>query len=348
MALLFDSYLAQRRSGPSVDVHEIEIAEMERKLRYLKQRAPEKTQLADSKLAELRDIKTDFRKSLTDAFNTERLLEKALDADIAETQVVLADNVAQYFFDSSSHNWTVADFPVVSPPFPVTWMEFSRPQNVEWKQDVSRWALWVVAGEVGADEPWDKSNSAFDFCLNSLACDERPRWLMRAMLYCRFKNNDEVWGPLAIWFMALNDEGEALAHTMHELPRLKGTGFALDLRSCFYCCLLTLTLMHCKNVVRVDNSATPTISKNWRKKHGRPLVNFKTLNIAPLKTILRREGSADQSNLKLSLHICRGHFRDYRQRGLFGKHRGIYWWDSFVRGSAESGITVKNYSLSAK
>ena len=36
----------------------------------------------------------------------------------------------------------------------------------------------------------------------------------------------------------------------------------------------------------------------------------------------------DPAGLKRALHICRGHFKDYREgRGLFAKTHGIWWWD---------------------
>ena len=47
------------------------------------------------------------------------------------------------------------------------------------------------------------------------------------------------------------------------------------------------------------------------------------------------------------LHICRGHFKDYRESGLFGKVKGIFWWDQYVRGDLENGAVVKDYNVKA-
>jgi hypothetical protein len=49
--------------------------------------------------------------------------------------------------------------------------------------------------------------------------------------------------------------------------------------------------------------------------------------------------------MKQALHICRGHFKDYRQSGLFGRHKGVFWWDMAARGSAEQGIVDKDYRI---
>ena len=63
--------------------------------------------------------------------------------------------------------------------------------------------------------------------------------------------------------------------------------------------------------------------------------------------ILDTEGGIGRGGgLKQALHICRGHFKDYRDgRGLFGKHKGLYWWEQNVRGSIEQGVHIKDYRV---
>ncbi len=46
------------------------------------------------------------------------------------------------------------------------------------------------------------------------------------------------------------------------------------------------------------------------------------------------------------MHIVRGHFKDYRNGGgLFGKLKGLYWWDMHVAGDISNGQIVKDYSI---
>ena len=78
-----------------------------------------------------------------------------------------------------------------------------------------------------------------------------------------------------------------------------------------------------------------------------PTVRYHVLEIEPLKRILRTEGKSEETGLKRALHICRGHFKDYREHGLFGKFKDIYWWDSQVRGNLSEGIVNKDYSVDA-
>ena len=77
-------------------------------------------------------------------------------------------------------------------------------------------------------------------------------------------------------------------------------------------------------------------------------MTFKTLEIEPMKRALKHEGQSETAGLKKALHICRGHFKDYSKHGLFGKYKGLYWWDSHVRGSTEEGVVVKDYAVKPK
>jgi len=70
------------------------------------------------------------------------------------------------------------------------------------------------------------------------------------------------------------------------------------------------------------------------------------LEIEPMKKVLKSEGNIDEVGLQRALHICRGHFKDYSNgKGLFGKHKGLYWWDSTVRGTESEGKIIKDYNI---
>jgi hypothetical protein len=46
-----------------------------------------------------------------------------------------------------------------------------------------------------------------------------------------------------------------------------------------------------------------------------------------------------------ALHFVRGHFKDYSAKGLFGKYKKVYWWDSQVRGEVKGGVVDKDYRV---
>lgn len=65
-----------------------------------------------------------------------------------------------------------------------------------------------------------------------------------------------------------------------------------------------------------------------------------------MKKIIKTEGNVDEVGLKRALHICRGHFKNYSNgKGLFGKYKGLYWWDMNLRGNSENGTVVKDYKV---
>ena len=110
--------------------------------------------------------------------------------------------------------------------------------------------------------------------------------------------------------------------------------------------LFALSLMNAKNVSIVDAPPLPPAVAKKRERKGQPVLKFKTLHIEPMRARVKREKQEGQSEVKLALHLCRGHFKDYRDSGgLFGKYKGLYWRDSHVRGTEEAGRVIKDYEL---
>jgi hypothetical protein len=103
----------------------------------------------------------------------------------------------------------------------------------------------------------------------------------------------------------------------------------------FHPTLLAISFLHCKNVRLDENHVPKPLAKKFKERHGVEPCGYKTLVIEPLKAILRSEGGHGKGNgLAKAMHICRGHFRDYREgRGLFGKYHQLVWTPSVVRGT---------------
>jgi hypothetical protein len=109
---------------------------------------------------------------------------------------------------------------------------------------------------------------------------------------------------------------------------------------------LGISFLHCKNVVTQDHSPDSKLQKSRIKRNKLPMVIYKTLVIHPMTTILEREGHLSGTGIQKALHICRGHFKDFSQgKGLFGKFKGMYWWEPQARGSSTAGILVKDYKI---
>lgn len=107
-----------------------------------------------------------------------------------------------------------------------------------------------------------------------------------------------------------------------------------------------VSLMHCKNVTITDATEKAGPSKKWLRRMKQPELRYYTLDIEPMKKILRKEGNIEANGLKKALHLCRGHFATYTEDApLFGKIVGTFWKPQHVRGSKEFGEIKKDYRI---
>ena len=112
---------------------------------------------------------------------------------------------------------------------------------------------------------------------------------------------------------------------------------------------LTTSFMHCRNVSETTVTPPPKLAKKHRKKHGVPLVQYRTINIDPMRQVLQSEGRAQETGIKKALHICRGHFRTYTMdKPLFGKVAGTFFVPMHVRGNASEGIVIQDYVVKSR
>lgn len=108
---------------------------------------------------------------------------------------------------------------------------------------------------------------------------------------------------------------------------------------------LATSFCHCKNVAVTE---IPIPDKVLKKRSAKGIWTPKVrreIHIEPMKKILRHTPGTKQDDLKRQLVIRRGHFKDFKEgRGLFGKHHGLYWWESFVRDTTNVRYQVEGKS----
>jgi hypothetical protein len=187
--------------------------------------------------------------------------------------------------------------------------------------------------------------------------DNHIEWLINITLYIEFRRH-EIVGPCVVVQVAIDQKGNAKMEPAFGAwsnaslaDRLADSQFKDAVTANWYFIypgLLALSFLHCKNVTLATNTPPAKLSRAHEKRRGHSLMTFKTLEIEPMKKVLRHEGRSETTGLKKALHICRGHFKDYSKHGLFGKYKGLYWWESHVRGSVDEGVVVKDYNVKAK
>ena len=291
--------------------------------------------------------------------STERwLLERA--------EVIAFDNVNDFYWANLKEHGRRRFFaslcPNVAPPFPYFFLETRAPSSVGlpdgpspwlrsgpkawgvlcWAQDLTAEPLFVY------DTPQDR-----EWAERVQQMLPAPRWVVEASVYLEHRKGDPV-GPCMMHRFPVLPDGTLPESAKFQIRRVFGRGavpeekvrrIADEYLLYVEPALLTVSFMHCKNVEVQAVEPPQKLSKKHDKHHGRPLVRYHVLGIEPMKRILRKEGQIDLQGLRKALHICRGHFKDYRGGGLFRRHKGIFWWADQLRGNPREGIAFKDYDV---
>jgi hypothetical protein len=262
---------------------------------------------------------------------------------LEKSTVILADNVAEYLYSGTDQDyWSLeTDFPNLAPLFELFFIEWRDPQ-------------YVVTRERGRQQfPVRARNGALFISAESSAiasgeAAQDYRWLQNIWIWTESRREINCLGSMTIKIgsdgraVRFSDKGYFMA-TLN--PGLKTPASAELLLSVTQPALLTVCFLHCKNVRMESHTPPAPLAKKHRLRYGRPPVVYKTLIIEPLKRVLSNEGNADVIGLKKALHICRGHFKDYKERGLFGKIHGVFWWSDHLAGTLRSGLVKKDYNV---
>jgi len=149
--------------------------------------------------------------------------------------------------------------------------------------------------------------------------------------------------------LLLHVPGLDIIPTLISKPPVEGRDFLTDLSSSLLPVLFSLSLLHCKNVEIINEPRPSKKVLKARQKRGKPYLRYKQLIVDPMRKQTRHEAESGESSIKRALHICRGHFKDYRDgEGLFGKYKDIYWWDMHARGDKALGEIKKSYKVVRK
>lgn len=180
-----------------------------------------------------------------------------------------------------------------------------------------------------------------------------PRWFSVIDLYME-SFGSLVW--LGFLVVYLDERGMILPELIMQLSQHEALTSVQDnhgnkgiLGANFFPFAFAISLMHCKNVHFVDVPAVPRPLQKKHESKGIRFFRFKTLEIEPLKAQVRRDGPTVErkdGEIRRALHIVRGHFKDYRESGgLFGKLKGVYWWDMHAAGAIKNGAIIKDYRI---
>ncbi len=253
--------------------------------------------------------------------------------------IIKIDNVRDYVYENNQEfwDWTIDAFNII-PPFKSTWFEFKLPKwsNNEGKLIDLKNNFNLSFGVFGQYEilPTKK------FCVRFTCFSEFLEGILvngDALFSADEKGKPElscgrIVGRLTSTFINLISYGR----NPNDLSCFNSYGGVL---------MMALNFIHCKNVV-IKAEQIPGKLKKSRKRKGKPYFEkYYMLQIEPMKKILRTEGESEKVGIKRALHICRGHFRTYNEKKLFGKVLGTFWITDHVRGSEKIGKIHKDYNI---
>jgi hypothetical protein len=271
-------------------------------------------------------------------------------ADVKETVlsavVIVADNVVEHYFEGTGQeHWDLTrDYPTIAPPFERFWIEAYAPSKIVSDQKgVSPFRLCRAFGMAVKADPWAPRSR-----------HDPRRWLIQTTMYIE-QLNGLIVGPFASSHFALDAAGKVVeagdatyrifTPVCEDVPAEKCDWIRQVMTSLELPLWLAVSFMHCKNV-EVTEVVPPRPKQAARRARLRPRVRYHTIDIDPMRKVLRTEGKSDEVGLRKALHICRGHFATYTpEKPLFGRVVGTFWKPLHVRGSMSEGRVESGYRV---
>jgi hypothetical protein len=278
----------------------------------------------------------------------------------------------------------VRDVPVLAPPFPALFVEFSGsardlvqiaangvPASTQQSSDrigvlmesIDLGANGRILSEVDPDtlslSPGQKTAEVLRDHAQSTG--KAPvRWLVECTAFTS-KPATVPSGPIAGWVLALDPDGRAVkSSTASDVAcwlsedHIAAADSDVVKASMRYALLdpvlLAICFMHARNGVALEATPEPPRSADtaYRVRTGRPLVRAQVLQIDAVKNVIEaaRASSEAGGDLLRALHLCRGHFATYTQdKPLFGKLTGTFYVPAHLRGSGRAGVVLSDYEV---
>ncbi len=268
--------------------------------------------------------------------------------NMRDAQVFEITPTAEYFYaGTDQEEWDVFhDFPSLLPPYDNLWMEYTPPPTVRSNGNIKPFNTGGLQLKTGISIQTSESRKGHPL---------HPDVEFRAqMMQVFLEQNGRLLGPSmhACWMVdgagkafSLSGAGEKILFTAVGAAQTEATvAQQQDYMTMGYPALLAISFLNCRNTVVVDHRPDQKLSKVHQKRHGRPLTTFKTLEISQVKKLLNETKAMGVLELKHALHLCRGHFKNYNERPLFGRHKGMFWWGPTIRGTGPNAV-IKDYAV---
>jgi len=264
---------------------------------------------------------------------------------ISKAVTIVVDNVGEYYM-SSKEGWDIEEMPNIAPPFPSFFIDWKH--NVKHAGDIIRRSFGVLFSSYDMQDAnvvsMIREAGGFDVC-EALDSGQLSgaRWIMMADIFADDGNG--LMNLICRHIIPVDKDGKAKRPSAQLIdPRLPKDQYLIT-EEIVKVSALAISFMHCKNVEKKEILPPAKLNKARIKRGHRALLKYYTLEINPMRKILHSEGRSDVVGLAKAFHICHGHFKEYKDRLLFGKHAGTFWIPSHFRGDINNGKVIKRYDI---
>lgn len=254
-------------------------------------------------------------------------------------------------------------FPNVAPPAPVVWLEWVADDTgvldpLTGAARVSRVKIGILcfAADTSLLDESGRADVLVQMRERGMALHDDTRWLGFGFVFSRILEPGRFPHLLGRIDWQVGQTGQLFStatnggfHYSFQYPDAANAKNELD--TMMICTAqvswLAFSLMHCKNVRLEKGPPIPDRLRKARERKGKPpLFRHHTILIDPMRPQhANQDFPSAGSGESMGLHICRGHFKDFTRHGLFGRHKGIYWWPMYLRGSLAHGAISKDYEV---
>ena len=294
------------------------------------------------------------------------LLSEIPYAVIESIEKIEISNISKFMYElSGQEDWTASDFPNIAPPHREFWIATAAPKtvvedgvNVLWASggnQICGWGFLVIA--FSDDYPERAATMRRYVESFPLEVQDRIKWVLLMKPYLDFIGQGPA-KPEVNYVVPIDEagrliqpeggKGSYISVQPYDTPksRMKMTPercatifkFANPM-------FLALSFMHVKNREIVTNNTPDKLQKARVRRGKLPLFSYRTIVVDPIRKMLIEQGKMGSSGIKMALHKCRGHFKEFTDKPLFGKFKGSYWWDPHLRGRENNGVSEHDYEV---
>jgi len=271
--------------------------------------------------------------------------QAGLREELAGAQLIVADNIDDFVFATFPVNEGFGlgpkDIPNLVPPFPSFFVDF-RPADPYVREKFRECGALVGAEEI----PREAATPYLDGSV--------PRFVFAWRFFFTLGDR-RAFVTLRYQMITTDDHGDLLDSRTVIDPSLAAMGTQLsdtgaDLLSGFSASvLLAVSFLNCQNSIIRDQSPPEKLSRAFHRKTGRWLSSHKVIDIRPMTALIAQRDSDQpqtQRGPAYAMTKLRGHFKRYTTgKGLFGRHKGVYFWHSRQAGSLDAGERKNDYII---